>query len=250
MNVFHACGRYRPWLLGLAIAVGAMSLSAHSARADTPAAAPSTQPATQPAAAATSSTPADPTPDPTGTLGGATSPLTTPNAYLAGQPDASVPVGGSFKPYAGDAPTAKEAYNLALNTTFHLNFVRTLVARFLAMFMQAGVALVETGLCRAKNAAHPMTMNFLVYPLGMLSFWACGFGLMCGGANYSGVGGPGGLGGMPAMNQGFVTGASVAGGHGWLLFGTKGFFLTGGAYDGAVIVWFLFMMVFMDTTAT
>jgi Amt family ammonium transporter len=34
------------------------------------------------------------------------------------------------------------------------------------------------------------------------------------------------------------------------LFGTTGFFLSGAGYDSAVIVLFLFMMVFMDTTAT
>ena len=51
------------------------------------------------------------------------------------------------------------------------------------MFMQAGFALVETGLCRAKNAAHTMSMNFLVYALGMTGFFICGFAFMCGGAN-------------------------------------------------------------------
>jgi Amt family ammonium transporter len=34
------------------------------------------------------------------------------------------------------------------------------------------------------------------------------------------------------------------------LFGTKGFFLSGGAYDTAIFSLFLFQMVFMDTTAT
>jgi Amt family ammonium transporter len=208
------------------------------------AASPTTAPTTQ--AAATPS----PTPDPLGAIGGATSALTTPSYFLAGQPDATTPKGGSFKPYAGDAPTAKEAYNLALNTTYHLNFVWTLVAGFLVMFMQAGFALVETGLCRAKNAAHTMAMNFLVYPLGMLGFYVCGFAFMCGGANFSGVGGPGNLGGVPTLNQGITLGSEVAGDHGWLIMGTKGFFLTGDAYDGSVLVWFLFMMVFMDTTAT
>ena len=33
-----------------------------------------------------------------------------------------------------------------------INFTWTLVAGFLVMFMQAGFAIVETGLCRAKNA--------------------------------------------------------------------------------------------------
>ena len=37
-----------------------------------------------------------------------------------------------------------------------LNMVWTLIAGFLVMFMQAGFALVETGLIRAKNVAHTM----------------------------------------------------------------------------------------------
>src|SRR5437762_10336045 len=62
-----------------------------------------------------------------------------------------------------------------------LNIVWTLVAGFLVMLMQAGFALVETGLVRAKNVAHTMGMNFLVYSIGVLGFWAVGFGLQMGG---------------------------------------------------------------------
>jgi Amt family ammonium transporter len=43
-----------------------------------------------------------------------------------------------------------------------INFMWTLFAGFLVMFMQAGFAIVETGLCRAKNANHTMMMNFMV----------------------------------------------------------------------------------------
>ncbi len=50
-----------------------------------------------------------------------------------------------------------------------------LVTGFLVMFMQAGFAMVETGMCRAKNAAHTFAMNFMIYPLGCLGFWAYGF---------------------------------------------------------------------------
>ena len=57
----------------------------------------------------------------------------------------------------------------------------TLVTGFLVMFMQAGFALVETGLCRAKNAGHTMAMNFMIYPMGMLGFYLCGFAFMFGG---------------------------------------------------------------------
>src|SRR5262249_26246634 len=56
-----------------------------------------------------------------------------------------------------------------------VNFMWTLITGFLVMFMQAGFALVETGLCRAKNAGHTMAMNFMIYPMGMLGFYVCGF---------------------------------------------------------------------------
>src|SRR5207247_7947875 len=52
-----------------------------------------------------------------------------------------------------------------------VNFMWTLITGFLVMFMQAGFALVETGLCRAKNAGHTMAMNFMIYPMGMLGFY-------------------------------------------------------------------------------
>src|SRR6266404_736345 len=75
-----------------------------------------------------------------------------------------------------------------------VNFMWTRVTGFLVMFMQAGFALVETGLCRAKNAGHTMSMNFMIYPMGMLGFYVCGFAFMFGGLGAIGtMGGYGGL---------------------------------------------------------
>ena len=133
---------------------------------------------------------------------------------------------------------------------FAINFVWVLIAGFLVIFMQAGFALVETGLCRAKNAAHTMSMNFLVYALGMFGFFVTGFALMCGGMNGTAIGGPATLGGVPTLSHMFTVGSAVNGDHGWGLFGTTGFFLSGAGYDSAAVVLFLFMMAFMDTTAT
>ncbi|MEO6600200.1 MAG: ammonium transporter [Polyangiaceae bacterium] len=133
---------------------------------------------------------------------------------------------------------------------FAINFVWVLVAGFLVIFMQAGFALVETGLCRAKNAAHTMSMNFLVYALGMFGFFVSGFALMCGGLNGTAIGGPVTLGGTPTLNSMLSIGQSMNGDQGWGLFGTTGFFLSGAGYDSAAVVLFLFMMAFMDTTAT
>src|SRR6188508_1997563 len=73
--------------------------------------------------------------------------------------------------------TAQSLDHLTIST----NLVWTCVCAFLVMFMQAGFALVETGLTRSKNVAHTMAMNFLVYAIGILGFWAIGFGLQMGG---------------------------------------------------------------------
>ena len=89
----------------------------------------------------------------------------------------------------------------ASHSLFSINFVWTLVAGFLVMFMQAGFALVETGLIRAKNAAHTMSMNFMVYALGMFGFFVCGFAFMCGGLNGTAIGGPATLGGVPTLHS-------------------------------------------------
>jgi ammonium transporter, Amt family len=127
-------------------------------------------------------------------------------------------------------------------TSTSINFVWTLVAGFLVMFMQAGFALVETGFTRAKNAGHTMTMNFMVYAIGMIAYWAVGFALQAGG-----IGALATLGGYDKLNSEF---SINIGGHAWGLFGMQGFFLTGVAYNASIFAYFLFQMVFMDTTAT
>jgi Amt family ammonium transporter len=123
-----------------------------------------------------------------------------------------------------------------------INFMWTLITGFLVMFMQAGFALVETGLCRAKNAGHTMAMNFMIYPMGMLGFYVCGFAFMFGGMGpLTTMGNYGGLNGEWTLHL-F--------GHDWGLLGHKGFFLQGVGYDCSAFALFLFQMVFMDTTAT
>lgn len=123
-----------------------------------------------------------------------------------------------------------------------INFVWTLIAGFLVMFMQAGFAAVETGFCRAKNAAEIMMMNFMVYAVGMLAFWCTGFAFQMGG-----IGTVAALGGaLPLDHEVTIT----LFGKSFGLFGTKGFFLAGHTYDVSVFALFLFQMVFMDTAAT
>src|SRR5258708_27012047 len=75
---------------------------------------------------------------------------------------------------------AKAANAASAANTVAINFVWTLVAGFLVMFMQAGFAIVETGFTRAHNAAHTITMNFMRYSISMLAYWAVGFALPAG----------------------------------------------------------------------
>jgi Amt family ammonium transporter len=58
--------------------------------------------------------------------------------------------------------------------------VWVLVTAMLVFWMNAGFALVESGLCRAKNCTNILAKNFIVFAASTLSFWAIGWGLMFG----------------------------------------------------------------------
>jgi ammonium transporter, Amt family len=122
------------------------------------------------------------------------------------------------------------------------NFIWTLVTGFLVMFMQAGFAMVESGLCRAKNANHTYMMNFFVYTCGLFSYWIIGFAIQMGGsAGNSNLGGLNSLTGEHSL---------TLFGKAWGVFASAGMLLSGHTYDVGVMVIFLFEMVFMDTALT
>ncbi len=115
--------------------------------------------------------------------------------------------------FADDPITADAVQN-------NLNFVWTLVAAFLVFLMQAGFAMVETGLTRAKNATNIMMKNMMDFCIGSLAFWAVGFGLMFGVSNG--------------------------------LFGTTDFFFSGATGDDQAwnYAFWMFQVVFCATAAT
>jgi Amt family ammonium transporter len=169
--------------------------------------------------------------------------LAVPLVVLAGDPTGGATGNaGSVAAAKPGEPTTQELADAVGHANVSINFVWTLVACFLVMFMQAGFALAETGFTRAKNAAHTMAMNFMCYPLGMLGFWICGFALMMGG-----VGAVAALGGTGPLSSAFSI--NIAG-HTLNIFGTKGLFLRGDSYDVGVFTLFMFAMVFMDTAVT
>jgi len=200
------------------------------------------------AAAPAAVVPAVPTPAGTEAEAPAPEPVADPSgASTGGAADvvgatAGSPTADDLKTLGKTEPLAAKLADTAGHNRIAINTVWTLVCGFLVMFMQAGFAMAETGFTRAKNAGHTMAMNFMVYALGMLGYWVCGYAIQMGG-----VGGVATLGGAGVLNNEFTVNLF---GHDFGLFGLKGFFLSGGTYDAAVFTLFLFQMVFMDTTAT
>src|SRR6267378_2481583 len=186
------------------------------------------------AAPAVAAAPATPAPKPITDADVANVPVPTADAHAKGDPDGSL-TGNASDVTVSDSKkglTIGDLVNQVGQNKVAINFVWTLVTGFLVMFMQAGFAIVETGLCRAKNANHTMMMNFMV----------CGFALQMGGVAPSGT-----LGGAYPLNSEHTI---TLLGKTWGIFGQHGFFLSGASYDVAVMVLFLFQMVFMDTALT
>lgn len=106
----------------------------------------------------------------------------------------------------------------------NLDIVFVMICAAFVMLMHPGFALLEAGLGRAKNSAHIIMKNIMTLTLGIVTYYAVGFGIMYG--------------------------TQFAG-----LFGTDGFFLRNlASYEpvtgGSVSADFLFQAVFAATAAT
>ncbi len=132
-----------------------------------------------------------------------------------------------------DAPEALDKVGIGLNLLW------IVVGAVLVIFMQAGFALVETGFCRAKHAAHVVSTNFAIFGLGFVGFFLIGFPLMFGGFSYPGVFG---------MDE--PIGSALIGSGNWVFLWKGPLALSGKGYDVAVMAFFLYMVAFMDTVAT
>jgi Amt family ammonium transporter len=171
--------------------------------------------------------------------------LFTDVAYAGKAPDPAGTATGTATEISPAKPgtplSITDVANQAGHNKVAINLMWTLLTGFLVMFMQAGFAMVEGGLTRAKNVAHTYAMNLMIYPLGMLGFWVAGFAIM-----FGGVGALATLGGYDGLSHEITFNLF---GHPFGVLGGTGFFLSG-HYDVAVFGLFLFQMVFMDTTAT
>jgi len=217
-------------IFALVLAIGLM---AHAQTAPATAA-----PAAAPAAAVPTATPAD------AELKDAAGKAPATADLAKGDP------GGTLTGTINDVPAADSKAGVTIpdvanqvgQNKIAVNFVWTLVCGFLVMFMQAGFAMVEAGLCRVKNANHTYMMNFFVYTCGLFAYWILGFAIQMGGAA-----GNSNLGGLQPLASEHTLSMF---GKTWGLFGQSGYFLAGHTYDVGVMVIFLFEMVFMDTALT
>lgn len=86
-------------------------------------------------------------------------------------------------------------------TAVAINTVWTLVAAFLVFFMQAGFAMVETGLTRAKNASNIIMKNLMDFAIGSIVFFAVGYAFMFG-TDVGGFIGTSGFFGLDTVDRG------------------------------------------------
>jgi ammonium transporter, Amt family len=129
------------------------------------------------------------------------------------------------------AASAIDSSKVAIDTVW------TLLTAFLVFFMNLGFAMVESGLCRAKNTVNILAKNYIVFAVSSVAFLLVGFGLMFGDGN------------------GFIGTSGI-----WFVGGADNSPLTGDAYKGVygALNWtgtplwakFFFQLVFAGTAAT
>ena len=141
--------------------------------------------------------------------------------------------------YPADTATDQQMGQMQTQQTkdhLAINYLWLVVGGILVLFMQAGFALVETGFTRAKNAAHTMMMNLVIFALGTVGWFVCGYAFMFGSVSNPALG-------ITALGSSWHVGS-------WNVLAHSGFFLTGKAYDVGILAFFFFQLVFMDATAT
>ena len=96
-----------------------------------------------------------------------------------------------------------------LNAAFLANNLWLLIATILVIFMNAGFAMVEAGMCRSKNAVNILAKNLFVFALAVTSYWFIGYSLMYGGSVADGWLYFGGLFFYPTVTADMVTDAGL-----------------------------------------
>jgi Amt family ammonium transporter len=74
--------------------------------------------------------------------------------------------------------SAKAANLPELTPAFLANNMFLLICAVLVIFMNAGFAMVEAGLCRQKNAVNILAKNLIVFALAVTAYWFIGYKIM------------------------------------------------------------------------
>ncbi len=121
-----------------------------------------------------------------------------------------------------EAGTSVDRVLLAVQSAFNpVDTMWVLVAAFLVFFMQAGFAMLETGMVRTKNAANVLTKNLLDFCFAALGYFIFGYAIMYG-------------------SKGLLVGS-----EGWFMFGAES------PVDGVPLeAFWLFQVVFAGAAAT
>ncbi len=154
-------------------------------------------------------------------------------ATAVGISTAAVTIAGATAAFAQDAEI-DPVVTLGQQTSL----LWIVIGAALVIFMQAGFALVETGFCRAKHAAHVVSTNFAIFGLGFVGFLFVGFPLAFGGFSYTAFGLD-----VP------MDASPLLGSDNWV-FLWKGWDHLGSGATPALLGFFLYMAAFMDTVAT
>jgi Amt family ammonium transporter len=142
--------------------------------------------------------------------------------------------------FAQERPTLRGVSDAVTQQGLQMNLLWIVLGAVLVIFMQAGFALVETGFCRAKHAAHVVSTNFAIFGLGFVGYFAVGYAFMFGGASFGAY--------IPGYDS--ALGGELVGSGNWTFLWEGGWALSGDGITAGVLGMFLYMVAFMDTVAT
>jgi Amt family ammonium transporter len=138
---------------------------------------------------------------------------------------------------AADAASAEQLKELLASPKVMADTLWVLITAMLVFFMNLGFALVESGLCRAKNCVNILAKNFVVFGVSSIAFLAVGWGLMFGSGNA--FFGSDGLFFLSGADSSPATGDAYAGAYGSIAWASV-----------PLLAKFFFQLVFAGTAAT
>src|SRR5262245_61409695 len=109
--------------------------------------------------------------------------ILVPSLLLAQETPAAAPAAAQAAAPPDLAAQVAELSSKMASNKIAMDTVWVLITAFLVFWMNAGFALVESGMCRVKNAVNILSKNFIVFALSSLAFFVVGWGVMFGDGN-------------------------------------------------------------------